>query len=282
MGNTQSPNLESVTDYIDTMDFENTSVLSLSVFTHHDRIFVIVGEQHSKKDSEKNVFVKFIKGLCHNNPADVFIEGSFVFNKEAYRFKSRPETAFTDEDVYKMTKEKGIDTLDQSRRIGLLNCPNLRTHAIDVRDQGWMKYSREVVRPLKKECFKFYKEITECYSMTLFYSLQFVLKLARSSTRKAVPELVPVIDKHREMVVPLIEAAEGSRHMKVVQPAYSKLVDIYLLPRMFREDNHKLCVFYGGDNHAQAVMEAMKAFPNLIHLELEFIFPENDMLDVIN
>jgi hypothetical protein len=233
------------------------------------RLFILIGEDHERIDLKDYHLIKLMRDVCGKVQADLFIEDTHVFRKD-FRFRtlSKEETV---SNINEMQKEG--NSLDIQRVAAQQACDTFRVHAVDVRDQGFIKFAYEAEELIKDA--KIRSRIYTLYSISLHQNLEYVLSLTRSSIKKGFEESKQVSRQNASTltheIMPVVNTHDLS--LQALYDAYSKLVDIYLFPRMCRLDNSNVCFFYGGFNHAKRTSACVEQLPDVETL-FSFLRPE--------
>src|SRR3990167_216666 len=220
------------------------NVINWYLVAAHGHWYLFIGEQHTVGDTPFLDYLTSILQTC-NDKMDLFIEGS-TYNREAYRTR----TTTRHEDV---RMEDHFNTIQMVRAVAEMACYNVRVHAVDPRDQGFMEYALNPDVPKSQA-------VTSCYALSMLTNLEYTVKLSRSSAKKSddptavnlyMRQIASLVDKTAKVEVPNLDK---------LWSAYARLVDMYTLARMLRNDNHPLRIFYGGANHSVALVEAMRHY----------------------
>jgi hypothetical protein len=154
--------------------------------------------------------------------------------------------------------QQGATSLQLQRVAAEFACDTFRVHAVDVRDQGYMLFALSVSSDMPDNIRR---DVTRCYSITLQQNLQYTLKLARSSIAKEIDASKQISLDNALVLGESITALENTDHGQDVFDAYTKLVDIYMFPRMCRKDNSNVLFFYGGQIHAERAAACARQLP---------------------
>lgn len=242
--------------------------------TVNDRMFICIGEHHSNAVT-KSPFVSFVQHLCDtDHKLDLFIETTHT-QKE--RYKHRLETIDElDKELYQ------TDSMEQSRSVARANCANYRVHPIDIRDEGMKYFVTQMSDNLLNSSIsqEAIDDMINCFRISLNTTRHYAKVFTESSTRKCISGLQDLIQQHTRTIddfswkvytkqdlqrgdipysPPFTKQAvrRGALEIYKIWEANARLVDMYLLARMLRADNHKICVFYGGSSHARDIMSTM-------------------------
>lgn len=153
------------------------------------------------------------------------------------------------------------DTLDFVR-LSVQNCANIRVHNVDLRDQGFMQFAHtkhdifgnedeEIIGEMSDVFIK----VLRLYNHTLQLNTQLMKLLVSKSINKIDKKYQAVI---RKQVVDCVNNSAHVIHSNQFLDtwhAFSLLNDSYTFARMLRNDNTKICIFYGGQNHAEWLSE---------------------------
>ena len=246
---------------------KTANVFYARVFVASDRLFVLIGEQHAPMKPQDMPLLRAIRELCGAVRVDIFLESAHLYRSE-YRTRTLSNEQ-VDTKINEYLKQ-GADSLQVQRVVAELDCDTFRVHTVDVRDNGFMFFTFNIAPNLQPRAVEM---VTDCYSITLQTNLDYVLKLARSSTRKGLNGSQDISNQNANALADEIRPLESTVDLDNVWGAYSKLVDIYMFPRMCREDNSKTCFFYGGQNHAQRTAACVAQLPGT---ELLFSFDRPD------
>lgn len=221
-----------------------------------ERTYIFVGEDHINVPSSQLPILSMFEDLCGKVNADIFVEVAYEARElYRYRYKTSAETKAKIEEL----QEHGADSLQLQREAAKLNCESFRVHAVDVRDLGFMNFFFRIYNFISDKSPAAANAATECYSLTLQNTLDYVKKIARKSLRKSVAQIKPVVRKSISSISKEVKKLAWSTDIDSVWDAYSKLVDIYLMARMARTDNHSICFYYGGENHARRCADVFKS-----------------------
>ena len=220
------------------------NVVNWYLVAAHDHLYLFIGERHNVGHTPFLNFLTSVLQTCTDN-MDLFIEGS-TYMREEYR--TRTKTRHEDVQL-----EDHFNTLQVVGAVAEMACDNVRVHAVDPRDQGFMEYALNPDVPKSQA-------VTSCYALSMLTNLEYTVKLSRSSAKKSddptavnlyIRQIASLVDKTAKVEVPNLDK---------LWSAYARLVDMYTLARMLRNDNHPLRIFYGGANHSVALFEAMRHY----------------------
>ena len=234
------------------------SINNVRSFNLGNKTIILVGERHEQVPlGEKPLFVDFLRRLDCTEVVDVFVEDNHYF-REDYRFK-RISQEEADAEAAQSDAPMSRDSLVSVRRQAKVNkCDDkIRTHAVDVRDNGYQQLDTETGRKLNE------REV-RAYALTLLYTeLEGVVRMVHSSARKSeyaaaitgfMRNWARSIGRACEHILDKLGPGASEEVVnqmnQVLFQAHSELVDIYTFARMLRRDNSDLLIFYGGSNHA--------------------------------
>ncbi len=235
------------------------------------RTYLLLGEYHTAIDIDDFAWLKRLRKLCHTTPVDIFVEDNFWYRRE---LRERHKT-FEEIDQDLQTLQHGNDSLNLHRIVSQVACDTFRVHAVDVRDQGFMGFYFTIVPKIQGVADEgatggtyscngnnqMCQDLVYCYSVTLETNLTLVASMAKKNIRKGLRNTQETATVFVNEMDAQIKQAINTKRLPKVWKAYSKLVDMYMLPRMCRADNNNLCIFYGGANHAKRTGLALQNMP---------------------
>lgn len=230
-----------------------------SVMLLNGRLYIFIGETHEKMNLEDLPILKKFRQWCDAGVnMDIFVEAAYNLRQE-YRHRETNTDANIEQEMKYIVEEKG-NSLELQREATKLNCDRFRVHVVDVRTSG-IKHYAYFVRP------KLSTEVQNKLNFTFALSLQtltdLVLKITKSSATLCTPEIRARIQTAIHDYTQQIKDEKKWFDFHHVWNCYSYLVDIYLINRMCRSDNHPICIFYGGENHAIRCFETLKEVPGV-------------------
>lgn len=218
---------------------ETSNIESVTVHELDGKNFIMIGESHGTqelREENKKTFASFLQRLdaeCNCN-IDVFVENNWT-----NRGESKNKQHWTTPDAM---MEMGGDSLDTTR-VAVQECDKIRLHNVDVRDEGFLQFAYS---PYSED-----DNLIRMYGMSLNTNAQLMQTIARKSVRKINEKYKPVVTQQIDDVAQHARSLINTSEFSPIWNAYSMLNDPYTLARMLRRDNSDLCIFYGGDNHAQ-------------------------------
>ena len=219
------------------------NIQSMTPHTVGPTRYLIIGEEHGHKEkimrTTTPTFSQLLQQLdqeCHC-PIDLYVEGAWEHREE-----SRHKQHWTTPE--KVMEEFDGDSLDVIR-VAVQRCSKIRVHTIDVRFPHVLNAFESLGDDQLWSDLKWNAELMKC--------------LTNKNKHKIQNETLQrfVDDQLRGTLEQVDKIATRSNHTRAdAWDGFSRLNEPYTLARMLREFNGPLCVFYGGDNHAQRLNEA--------------------------
>jgi hypothetical protein len=251
----QSASTSKVLQLLQGLKNRDGSITDIHTFKLDSKIYILIGETHAKVEAGTTPpFVEFLQELGCEEPLDIFIEGTYAL-KELFRFRDKS----AEELAQQMTPE--LDTIGRVRLQAemLPTCgEQLRVHAVDVRDPGYMNLLATPTGNLEQ---------VKAYTFTLLYTnLDYVMRLINASRRKSdhpdqiwafATRVARFIFKECNDILELENVEEAEPRL---WKAYALLVDIYTFSRMLKRDNSKMLILYAGSNHTNRLIQVFEEF----------------------
>lgn len=251
-----------VLEHIDEYHKKDTSnIQGLYVVKALGRHFIFIGEAHKYEETLDDIsLIRFMREICGTVPIDFFIE-EFIDERWGLRYRTVRQSEISR--IMSKEHDDEMDSLNLIRSQSKAACDTHRIHAVDVRDRGFACYLFDVHEDLDDFSERFDQRVTQCFSYTLQNNLDCVVKLANKSKNVALKGAADAVARFTALVAERVRGVKHAWDIMVLSYAYAMLVDVYTFARMCRADNSNVCIFYGGQYHAQHLRDvALRLLPN--------------------